>query len=73
MPYHITTTVLLTKHEFVFVGSVAAQHLGIGPYVFSSITGAIYITTGRAEEGKKVNIGLNLKFNSRNEEVCYLF
>lgn len=47
---------------------------GISKGLFSRITGSIYIAPGSrtqmpTEDVPKVNIGLNLKFNKRNEEV----
>lgn len=52
------------------------QKLGIGTHLFLRITGTIYITTADqsldqvfSDNLPKVNIGLNLKFNKKNEEV----
>jgi hypothetical protein len=54
-------------------GNVAAQHLGVSSHLVSRITGTIYIVQGdknaSMESCSKVNVGLNLKFNKRNEEV----
>ncbi|XP_033221729.1 5'-3' exoribonuclease 1 isoform X2 [Belonocnema kinseyi] len=53
-------------------GSKAAQHLGISSHLLSKITGTIFVMPGSATSnsgGVKHNVGLNLKFNKRNEEV----
>lgn len=53
-------------------GSKAAQHLGIGSHLLSKITGTIFVMPGSIEQnlgGVRQNVGLNLKFNKRNEEV----
>lgn len=50
-----------------------AQKLGITPLLLSRITGTIYVlpgdTVNTERRVKKLNIGLNLKFNKKNEEV----
>jgi 5'-3' exoribonuclease 1 len=58
-------------HFYFLAGNVAAQRLGVSSYLVSRITGTIYIIQGDkdVESSKKVNVGLNLKFNKRNEEV----
>ena len=56
-------------------GSKAAQHLGISSHLLSKITGTIFVMPGSAVHnlgGVKHNVGLNLKFNKRNEEVCFI-
>jgi len=50
-------------------GSIAAQRLGISSHLLSRITGTIYVIQASQEEIIKYNIGLNLKFNKKNEEV----
>lgn len=50
-------------------GSIAAQRLGISSHLLSRITGTIYVIQASKEELSKYNLGLNLKFNKRNEEV----
>jgi hypothetical protein len=70
----ITESILL--HHGFAAGSVAAQRLGVSSHLVSRITGTIYIVQGdknaSMESCNKVNVGLNLKFNKRNEEVrCY--
>jgi len=50
-------------------GSIAAQRLGISSHLLSRITGTIYVIQASQEEVAKHNIGLNLKFNKKNEEV----
>ncbi|XP_063418054.1 5'-3' exoribonuclease 1-like isoform X2 [Mytilus trossulus] len=57
-----------------FPGYNLAQRLGINSHFLSRITGSIFIKKGSREESKdtrgdSVNIGLNLKFTKRNEEV----
>lgn len=50
-------------------GSIAAQRLGISSHLLSRITGTIYVIQASNGELSKYNLGLNLKFNKRNEEV----
>ncbi|XP_029664328.1 5'-3' exoribonuclease 1 isoform X1 [Formica exsecta] len=50
-------------------GSIAAQRLGISSHLLSRITGTIYVIQASKEEIAKYNVGLNLKFNKRNEEM----
>ncbi|EZA57402.1 hypothetical protein DMN91_008681 [Ooceraea biroi] len=50
-------------------GGIAAQRLGISSHLLSRITGTIYVIEASQEELAKHNIGLNLKFNKKNEEV----
>ncbi|XP_012226430.1 5'-3' exoribonuclease 1 [Linepithema humile] len=50
-------------------GSIAAQRLGISSHLLSRITGTIYVIQASKEEVAKYNIGLNLKFNKKNEEM----
>lgn len=50
-------------------GSIAAQRLGISSHLLSRITGTIYVIQVSKEEIAKYNVGLNLKFNKKNEEV----
>lgn len=50
-------------------GSIAAQRLGISSHLLSRITGTIYVIQTSKEEVAKYNVGLNLKFNKKNEEV----
>nr|CAD7397262.1 unnamed protein product [Timema poppensis] len=51
----------------------AASYLGISSHLLSRITGTIYIIKGAqteyTESASKVNVGLNLKFNKKNEEI----
>lgn len=64
-------------HRGFAAGPVAAQRLGVSSHLVSRITGTIYIVQGdkntTMESCNKVNVGLNLKFNKRNEEVRNLF
>ncbi|KAI4476699.1 hypothetical protein M0802_014829, partial [Mischocyttarus mexicanus] len=55
-----------SKTQYIY-GSTAAQRLGISSHLLSRITGTIYIEQDNLKE--YINIGLNLKFNKRNEEV----
>ncbi|XP_014211300.1 5'-3' exoribonuclease 1-like isoform X2 [Copidosoma floridanum] len=53
-------------------GNVAAQRLGISSHLLSRITGTIFVIDGDAvnpSNASKYNVGLNLKFNKKNEEV----
>ncbi|XP_063223399.1 5'-3' exoribonuclease 1 isoform X2 [Bacillus rossius redtenbacheri] len=53
--------------------NTAAQKLGISAHLLSRVTGSIFVARGvegsNPESQKKFNIGLNLKFNKKNEEV----
>merc|ERR1719483_1683451 len=55
-------------------GFRAAQKLGMSSHIMARVTGTIYIVRGAREQQSdsvsKTNIGLNLKFNKRSEEVC---
>lgn len=55
-----------SKIQYIY-GSTAAQRLGISSHLLSRITGTIYIMQNNINE--IVNVGLNLKFNKKNEEV----
>lgn len=59
--------------EHYFPGFKAAQRLGISSHLLSRITGAMFVIRGPREAeiefASKINIGLNLKNNKRNEEV----
>ena len=61
---------LLSRYE---PGFRAAQRLGISSHLLARITGCIFIVRGSREQqpdsASKSNIGLNLKFNKRQEEV----
>ncbi|XP_028647913.1 5'-3' exoribonuclease 1 isoform X2 [Erpetoichthys calabaricus] len=53
-------------------GYVLASRLGISPYLVSRFSGSIFVARGsrKNQHGEqKSNIGLNLKFNKKNEEV----
>ncbi|KAK2584112.1 hypothetical protein KPH14_006553 [Odynerus spinipes] len=54
------------KTRYVY-GSIAAQLLGISSHLLSRITGTIYIMPHNSQE--IINVGLNLKFNKKNEEI----
>lgn len=47
-------------------GQEAARRVGTTPFLLSRLTGTIY---AQSDSDKKTNLGLNLKFNRRNEEV----
>ena len=55
-------------------GFRAAKQLALSGHILGRITGTIYILRGareqQADSASKSNIGLNLKFNNRSEEVC---
>merc|ERR1719400_678915 len=55
-------------------GYQAAQQVGISSHLLSRITGSIFIQKGPREVdsdfANRINVGLNLKFNKKNEEVC---
>ncbi|KYM94136.1 PREDICTED: 5'-3' exoribonuclease 1 [Cyphomyrmex costatus] len=51
------------------LGGVAAQRLGISSHLLSRITGTIYVIESSTIDVTKHNLGLNLKFSKRNEEV----
>ncbi|XP_014226840.1 5'-3' exoribonuclease 1 isoform X1 [Trichogramma pretiosum] len=50
-------------------GNIAAQRLGISSHLLSRITGCIFVVSCDAAEPGRTNLGLNLKFNKKNEEV----
>ncbi|KAG8182018.1 hypothetical protein JTE90_013950 [Oedothorax gibbosus] len=52
-------------------GYVAAQHLGVDSHFLSRITGTFLVQTSPkgSSSPNRINIGLNLKFNRKNEEV----
>lgn len=53
-------------------GNIAAQRLGISSHLLSRITGTIFVINGEGVDpahASKHNLGLNLKFNKKNEEV----
>lgn len=50
---------------------IVSQHLGIETYFVSNITGTVLIQTSPkgSSSPNRVNVGLNLKFNRKNQEV----
>ncbi|KAK3105106.1 hypothetical protein FSP39_017370 [Pinctada imbricata] len=55
-----------------FPGYIAAQRAGISSHFLSRITGSIFVKPGSADnpqEGHNINIGLNMKFTKRSEEM----
>ncbi|XP_012270708.1 5'-3' exoribonuclease 1 [Orussus abietinus] len=61
-----------SKSQFV-LANIAAQRLGISSRVFGRITGSIFVSQNTTQtpsmENARHNVGLNLKFNKKNEEV----
>jgi 5'-3' exoribonuclease 1 len=57
-----------------YPGYRCAQMLGISPHILSRITGSIFVSKSPKEADSdrmsRVNVGLNLKLNKRNEEVA---
>merc|ERR1719300_2134849 len=55
-------------------GYRASQRLGMSSHILARVTGSIFIVRGAREQQmdsvSKTNIGLNLKFNKKSEEVC---
>ncbi|RZF36429.1 hypothetical protein LSTR_LSTR010849 [Laodelphax striatellus] len=51
-------------------GAVLGNKLGLTGHLLSRITGSIFISKDASEDARKVNVGLNLKFNRKNQEVC---
>ena len=56
-------------HEKYMPNYVLAQRLGISSHLLSRLLGTIFIRLSESDQRNRVNIGLNLKFNARNEEV----
>ena len=69
---------VMSKHsrtgESYMPGYRAAQRCGVSGHVVARITGTIFVVRGAREQtpdsASKTNIGLNLKFGKRGEEVC---
>merc|ERR1719419_2072676 len=63
-----------TRSENYMPGYRAGQRCGVSGHVVARITGTIYVVRGAREQqsdsASKSNIGLNLKFSKRQEEVC---
>ena len=68
----------LATSTFYVPGFNVAQRLGISPHLVSRITGTIFLFQSPTEDDKnsdrprrprKMNVGLNLKFNKHNEEI----
>jgi 5'-3' exoribonuclease 1 len=55
-------------HEKYMPNYFLAQRLGISGHLLSRITGTIFIKPTNSDQ-RKINIGLNLKFNAKNEEI----
>ncbi|XP_076358060.1 5'-3' exoribonuclease pacman isoform X2 [Tachypleus tridentatus] len=60
---------LMTDHYMT--GFQVAQKMGISSLLLSKMTGTVFVQTNSMESmsANKTNIGLNLKFNKRNEEI----
>lgn len=76
--YGVVLLIVLVLNLFIihlFVsGHVMSQRLGISSHLLSRITGSIFVVDAKpgsssTENARKTNIGLNLKFNKKNEEV----
>ena len=52
-------------------GNQIARRLAVSTHMVSRITGTLFVTKGSKElaTNSRVNIGLNLKFNKKNEQV----
>ncbi|XP_050547911.1 5'-3' exoribonuclease 1-like, partial [Daktulosphaira vitifoliae] len=55
----------------MFNANAAAAQLALSPYLLAKLTGTIFLMVDSEEDRheKKINIGMSLKFNKRNEEV----
>ncbi|XP_068197322.1 5'-3' exoribonuclease 1 [Antennarius striatus] len=68
-------TLIQNQHKYCVKyspGYFLASRLGISSYLVSRFTGSIFIGRGSKKNPcgeQRVNIGLNLKFNKKNEEV----
>ncbi|XP_073435198.1 5'-3' exoribonuclease 1 isoform X1 [Dendrobates tinctorius] len=66
---------ILNQHKYSVKynpGYVLASRLGVNGYLVSRFTGSIFIGRGSKKNPhgeQKANVGLNLKFNKKNEEV----
>ncbi|XP_071541169.1 5'-3' exoribonuclease 1 [Panulirus ornatus] len=61
--------------EKYMTGYIAAQRIGLSSHLLARLTGTVYLvppsgTLSENETRAKLNIGLNLKDNKRNEEVA---
>lgn len=68
----------LSTATYYVPGFTVAQRVGINTHLVSRITGTIFLylsppendkNSDRARKPRKVNVGLNLKFNKHNEEI----
>ncbi|XP_067134846.1 5'-3' exoribonuclease 1 isoform X2 [Centruroides vittatus] len=76
IPNHPDFREIITNEKYICMnnympGYLVARKLGIGSYLFSRMTGTFFVQTNSRESmnANKVNIGLNLKFNAKNEEI----
>lgn len=56
---------------YLYIANTAASKLSINSHLLAKITGTIFLSVETYEDKneKKINIGMNLKSNKRNEEV----
>lgn len=74
LTFYFIISILILNMFLNRTGSIAAQRLSIGSYLFSRVTGSIFIQNIENEE--KLNVGLGLKFTKQGDEVnlyYYLF
>lgn len=69
-------SLLAFNSNVIFLGNVIGNRVRLSSHLISRITGTIYVLPGdnHQESGRKtfkLNIGLNLKFNKKNEEVSF--
>jgi len=62
------------KKKCSFLANTAASKLSINSHLLAKITGTIFLAVETYEDRseKKMNIGMNLKSNKRNEEVLII-
>lgn len=65
----------LIKKKYSSLANTAASKLSISSHLLAKITGTIFLSVETYEDRneKKMNIGMNLKSNKRNEEVLIIF
>ena len=64
----------LLKKNVYSLANTAASKLSINSHLLAKITGTIFLAIETYEDRneKKINIGMNLKSNKRNEEVLII-
>ncbi|XP_039278824.1 5'-3' exoribonuclease 1 [Nilaparvata lugens] len=66
-----TAKAIASKLRTLFItGNAMSNNLGLSGHLLSRITGSIFISKDDSEDARKVNVGLSLKFNKKNQEVC---